>query len=53
MFFCRATEWLKSWNKGDLLVRIGMVAMPSEAMRADAAKVRDMTLLPREVLAES
>lgn len=45
------TEWVKSWNKDGPLARIGMVAMPADAMAANAAKVQNMTLLTREDLA--
>lgn len=44
-------EWVKSWNKDGPLARIGMVAMPADAMTANAAKVQNMTLLTREDLA--
>jgi phosphate transport system substrate-binding protein len=43
-------EWVKSWAKGGPLARIGMVAMPPEAMQANAAKVQAMTLLTKEDL---
>lgn len=43
--------WVKSWNKDGPLARIGMVAMPADAMAANAAKVQNMTLLTREDLA--
>lgn len=46
-------EWVKSWSKGGPLARVGMVAMPEEAMAINAAKVRDKTLLTREELAGS
>ncbi|OBV11042.1 substrate-binding domain-containing protein [Erythrobacter dokdonensis] len=44
-------EWVKSWDKDGPLARIGMVAMPPEAMEANAAKVRDQLILTREDLA--
>ena len=44
-------EWVKSWGKTGPLAKIGMVAMPDEAMTANAAKVQNMTLLTREELA--
>lgn len=44
-------EWAKSWVKGGPLTRVGMVAMPEEAMAINAAKVRDKTILTREELA--
>ncbi|MFN4020793.1 MAG: substrate-binding domain-containing protein [Erythrobacter sp.] len=44
-------EWVKSWGKNGPLARIGMVAMPPEAMEANAAKVRAQTVLTREELA--
>ncbi len=40
-------EWVKSWTKEGPLARIGMVAMPAEAMDANAAKVREQTILTR------
>ncbi len=43
-------EWLKSWNKDGPLTRIGMVAMPPEAMAANAAKVQNQTLLTKAEL---
>jgi phosphate transport system substrate-binding protein len=43
-------EWVKSWAKGGPLARIGMVAMPPEAMQANAAKVQAMTLLTKAEL---
>jgi phosphate transport system substrate-binding protein len=46
-------EWVKSWDKDGPLARIGMVAMPAEAMTANAAKVSAMTLLTKEDLAGS
>lgn len=44
-------EWVKSWGKTGPLAKIGMVAMPDEAMKVNAAKVQSMTLLTREELA--
>ncbi len=44
-------EWVKSWGKTGPLAKIGMVAMPDDAMAANAAKVQNMTLLTREDLA--
>ena len=43
-------EWVKSWDKDGPLARIGMVAMPPEAMQANAAKVRDQLIVTREEL---
>jgi phosphate transport system substrate-binding protein len=44
-------EWVKSWAKDGPLARVGMVAMPAEAMTVNAAKVRDLTILTKEDLA--
>ena len=44
-------EWVKSWGKTGPLAKIGMVAMPDEAMTVNAAKVQNMALLTREELA--
>lgn len=44
-------EWVKSWGEDGPLVKIGMVAMPPELMAANAAKVREQTVLTREELA--
>jgi len=38
-------EWAKSWNRDGPLARIGMVAMPAEAMEANARKVREQIVL--------
>ncbi len=43
-------EWAKSWNKDGPLTGIGMVAMPPEAMAANAAKVQGQTLLTKAEL---
>lgn len=43
-------EWVKSWSKTGPLAKIGMVAMPDDAMAANAAKVQNMTLLTKEEL---
>jgi phosphate transport system substrate-binding protein len=43
-------EWVKSWGKTGPLARIGMVAMPDEAMTANAAKVQNMVLLTKAEL---
>lgn len=43
-------EWVKSWGKGGPLARIGMVAMPEEAMQANAAKVDNLTVLTKAEL---
>jgi phosphate transport system substrate-binding protein len=43
-------EWSKSWGKDGPLARVGMVAMSEEAMRVNAAKVRDMPLLTKAEL---
>lgn len=40
-------EWVKSWDRGGPLARIGMVAMPPETMQANAAKVQNMTVLTK------
>jgi phosphate transport system substrate-binding protein len=40
-------EWVKSWGKTGPLARIGMVAMPDEAMTANAAKVQNMLVLTK------
>jgi phosphate transport system substrate-binding protein len=45
-------EWVKSWGNDGPLARIGMVAMPSEAMQANAAKVQNLTVLTRSDLEE-
>lgn len=45
-------EWVKSWNKDGPLAKIGMVAMPPEAMEANAKKVREQIVLTREELAK-
>ncbi len=44
-------EWVKSWSKDGPLAKIGMVAMPPEAMKANAAKVNEQIILTREELA--
>ena len=46
-------EWVKSWGKDGPLARIGMVAMPEQAMQANAAKVRNLTLLTKAELEEN
>lgn len=43
-------EWVKSWGKDGPLARVGMVAMPAEAMAANAAKVQNLTILTRAEL---
>jgi phosphate transport system substrate-binding protein len=43
-------EWVKSWEKGGPLTRIGMVAMPPEQMTANAAKVQGQTVLTKAEL---
>lgn len=43
-------EWVKSWGKTGPLARIGMVAMPDEAMTANAAKVQNMVVLTKDEL---
>lgn len=43
-------EWVKSWGKTGPLARIGMVAMPDEAMTANAAKVQNMVVLTKAEL---
>jgi phosphate transport system substrate-binding protein len=44
-------EWVKSWGKDGPLAKIGMVAMPPEAMQANAAKVSEQVILTKEELA--
>jgi len=44
-------EWVKSWGKDGPLARIGMVAMPADAMDANARKVREQIVLTRADLA--
>jgi phosphate transport system substrate-binding protein len=43
-------EWVKSWGKTGPLAKVGMVAMPDEAMTANAAKVQNMVLLTKAEL---
>jgi phosphate transport system substrate-binding protein len=43
-------EWVKSWDKGGPLARVGMVAMPSGAMAANARKAEQRALLTLEEL---
>lgn len=43
-------EWVKSWTKDGPLARVGMVAMPAEAMAVNAAKVSDQTVLTKAEL---
>jgi phosphate transport system substrate-binding protein len=43
-------EWVKSWGKTGPLAKVGMVAMPDEAMTANAAKVQSMILLTKAEL---
>ena len=43
-------EWVKSWGKTGPLARIGMVAMPDEAMTANATKVQNMVVLTKAEL---
>ncbi|GAA0757313.1 phosphate ABC transporter substrate-binding protein [Erythromicrobium ramosum] len=43
-------EWVKSWGKTGPLAKVGMVAMPDEAMTANAAKVQNMILLTKAEL---
>ena len=38
-------EWAKSWGKGGPLARIGMVAMPADAMTLNARKATELTAL--------
>jgi phosphate transport system substrate-binding protein len=45
-------EWAKSWDRGGPLARIGMVAMPAEAMEANARKVSELVTLTMEDLEE-
>ncbi len=40
-------EWVKSWDNGGPLTKVGMVAMPPEAIAANAAKVQNQTLLTK------
>ncbi|KPF63927.1 substrate-binding domain-containing protein [Porphyrobacter sp. AAP60] len=44
-------EWAKSWDKDGPLAKIGMVAMPADAMAANAAKVTELPLLTKADLA--
>lgn len=44
-------EWVKNWGKDGPLAKIGMVAMPQDAMVANAKKVSEQTVLTREELA--
>ncbi|MDZ4277386.1 MAG: substrate-binding domain-containing protein [Erythrobacter sp.] len=44
-------EWVKSWGKDGPLAKIGMVAMPPEAMQVNAAKVSEQPILTKEELA--
>jgi phosphate transport system substrate-binding protein len=44
-------EWVKSWGKDGPLARIGLVAMPADAMDANARKVREQIVLTRANLA--
>ncbi|ODT00420.1 MAG: phosphate ABC transporter substrate-binding protein [Erythrobacter sp. SCN 62-14] len=46
-------EWAKSWGKGGPLARIGMVAMPPEAMVENERKVRELIPLTPEELAQA
>ncbi len=43
-------EWVKSWGKGGPLARVGMVAMPAEAMAANARKASALTPLTLDEL---
>lgn len=43
-------EWVKSWGNDGPLTKIGMVAMPAEAMAANAAKVQSQTVLTKAEL---
>ncbi|MFO6431013.1 substrate-binding domain-containing protein [Erythrobacter sp. W302b] len=43
-------EWVKSWGKTGPLAKVGMVAMPDDAMTANAAKVQNMVLLTKAEL---
>lgn len=43
-------EWVKSWGKDGPLAKIGMVAMPADAMTANAAKVDAMPVLTKAEL---
>jgi phosphate transport system substrate-binding protein len=45
-------EWVKSWAKDGPLAKVGMVAMPADAMTANAAKVTDLPVLTKEDLAK-
>ena len=45
-------EWVKNWGKDGPLARVGMVAMPPEAMEANARKVSEQLVLTRAELAE-
>ncbi|MEM7688645.1 MAG: substrate-binding domain-containing protein [Pseudomonadota bacterium] len=43
-------EWVKNWDKGGPLAKIGLVASPGPQMAANAAKVDQLTTLTREEL---
>jgi phosphate transport system substrate-binding protein len=43
-------EWVKSWDKGGPLARIGMVAMSPEAMTKNARRAQELTRLTIEDL---
>jgi phosphate transport system substrate-binding protein len=45
------SEWAKSWGKDGPLAKIGMVAMPADAMAANAAKVTELPVLTKADLA--
>jgi phosphate transport system substrate-binding protein len=44
-------EWVKNWGEDGPLARIGMVVMPEAVMAANAAKVRDLTVVSASELA--
>jgi len=43
-------EWVRAWGRDGPLARVGMVAMPPEAMAANAERVHNQTLLTRAEL---
>lgn len=45
-------EWLNSWGEDGPLAQVGMVVMPAEARAASEARVRNLTILTKEDLAE-
>lgn len=45
-------EWTRSWGKDGPLAKVGMVAMPAEAMTANVAKVTELPVLTKADLAK-